>query len=234
MKTEEFINVVTSPREWRRRSVWLRRSADLLRSSFVNEMSLYLNSIRDANSMLERALTEAIHGDTAYSNATEDEVEIFEDHLDRARGFLSHYHMLIGLSVETALKAHLLESRPGTVRIATVVDGSGKVERASVKAFGTDISKSHDLVKLAAAAGVFAREPDPIFESEDDFSELHKILSYLTEMTLWRARYPTPLSVVQAEGEQVGVAGQGMSSRLRQLLLPLLDRYQAEPDDTAI
>ena len=138
MNSTDFIKNAIDPVQWLRKSVELRRSANALWDAFFEQMLIWSRKLRDG---------------TPEDESASDEVY----------GYLTSAKMLYGLSLETALKAHLLKNSPDTVQLKMSADGTGQVTEVEIKQFGVSLGSGHNLEQLAQRAGVFERTVDPLF-----------------------------------------------------------------------
>lgn len=90
--------------------------------------------------------------------------------LDEYADYFSPFFLLAGLAVENYLKARILENSIRAGRIPATLDDVIRI-----------VSKSHNLLNLAATAGVSVKEP------------YRTLLERLTEFVEWSSRYPVPI-----------------------------------------
>lgn len=91
---------------------------------------------------------------------------------------------LYGLAVECLLKGLIIKQDPGSISISASIDGNGDLVDAEIKRIGEKVRDTHNLEKLAEAAGLF---------KENDNETIRELLAYMSHCIKWRGRYPIPL-----------------------------------------
>jgi len=91
---------------------------------------------------------------------------------------------LYGLSAECLLKGLIVKQAPDSMIISASIDGNGDLIDAEIKKIGDKIRDTHNLEKLAEAAGLF---------KEKENATIRELLSYMSHCVKWRGRYPIPL-----------------------------------------
>lgn len=203
MDANQFLKVATDAAEWLKKSVALRRSADVLWEAFVGATLEWASQVRANPAMSATSWDEAL------------------EHLTSAK-------LLYGLALETALKGHILQVRPGDIEFKMTADGTGAVATAKVKHFGVALGQAHNLELLAERAGVFDRDSEPVFATDDDYRALREILKHLSEVIYWSGRYPVPLRSGETHKVPPDIPAKVFGHFIRDWLDQVLDRYQGE------
>ena len=167
MDPSSFLAKSRDPEEWRKHARSLRRSADVLWKDFT-----------------EVLLTEVSNAKTSGVAAD----------LICAHEALETCKLLYGLSLETALKAWIIQHHPKRVEFRLSVDGAGTPTHAELRALGVPSGNGHNLLALAEAAGLFGDGFKHAIRFITDERAVRNICRDLTEVVVWRGRYPIPLA----------------------------------------
>jgi hypothetical protein len=100
--------------------------------------------------------------------------------------------LLLALSLENALKGHLLSEKPQEVEMRITVDGEGDFKEARLTSIA-ESNPDHDLSGLAHEMGVFAQKNNSLLDDPPDPERLETVLEHLTHVIRWVGRYPVPL-----------------------------------------
>lgn len=167
MLATEFLERSRDPSAWRKNARALRRSADTIWTEF------------------EQALAAAAVADKEGKDKPdfEDALEVF----DTAK-------LLYGLTLETALKAWIVQYFQSKIEIRVAMDGTGEATHAELRAVGVPTSSGHNLLALAEAAELFGERFGAVMRTDDDRRAMRNICRDLGEVVLWRGRYPVPLA----------------------------------------
>ncbi|WP_411879764.1 hypothetical protein [Polaromonas sp. YR568] len=196
MLAAQFVEKSRDPEAWRKHARALRRSADVLWKEF--ERALLDGAVSSFESKSERNLDEAL--------------ELFET-----------TKLLYGLTLETALKAWIVEYFPSKIEIRVAMDGKGEATQAELRAVGVPTSSGHNLLALAEAAGLFGEKFESIMGSEGDRRAMRNICRDLGEVVLWRGRYPVPLASFEPLKLDSNVPNVAVAHYIRDWLDPVLD-----------
>lgn len=197
MKASELLERSIDAEAWRKQSRALRRSAAALWNSFSDSI---ISEVRD--SIAEgRALN-----------------------LDMAAGYLETCKLLFGLTLETALKALIIEHQPEKIEVRSNIDGSGNIVSAELRTIGLATSQSHNLLTLAEVAGLFDGTIPDVFNSDFDKQAFRDICRNLGEAVSWRGRYPVPLTSFEPLTYNPKVPTLALGHYLLDFLDPVLDR----------
>lgn len=201
MHADEFLKTTRDPLAWRRHALALRRSADALWTEF--SLDLTGTAIEDDDS--RRRIPD----------------------LDRAMESLETAKLLYGLALETALKAWIVERHPEKIEFRVSVDGAGTATSAELRTLGVPTSGGHNILALAEAVGLFRVEFSDILKFDSDRSVMRNICRDLSEVVIWRGRYPIPLASGERQRLDPGVDGRATVHYIRDWLDPVLDRLLA-------
>lgn len=167
MIATEFVERSRNPSAWRSHARALRRSAILLWGGFTT------------------ALVEEVA--TAHREKRDPSFDAALEALETAK-------LLYGLTLETALKAWIVEHFPSKIEVRVVMDGRGEATHAELRAVGVPTSSGHNLLALADAADLFGERFQSTIRTEADRRAMRNICRDLGEVVLWRGRYPVPLA----------------------------------------
>lgn len=120
--------------------------------------------------------------------------DLVEPDLTVAKEALEASKFLYGLAFETALKAWIVQHYPDRIEIRLAVDGSGKPTSAELRTIGVPAGNGHNLLALAEAAGLFGDGFKHVIQHASDQRAVRNICRDLTEVVVWRGRYPIPLA----------------------------------------
>lgn len=202
MQAETFIEKSRSPQAWRKHSRALRRSADVLYEDFIRILS---SSIKTSKDLGEEP-----------------------DH-DPAIEALETAKLLYGLTLETALKAWIIEHHPSQIEIKITIDGAGEAKHAELKSFGVNGNQGHNLSALADVAGVFdGKQFLNILKSGSDRDVFRAICRDLGQVVVWRGRYPVPMVSSEPQPLAKGVSWKAYVHYMRDWLDPMLDALLTE------
>ncbi len=200
--TDSFIDAATSPDSWKRMSVALRRSAEVIWARLRQTEDSRAATVHHSGSVI------SFHGPTAF--------------LGIGYGFTAK--LLYGLAVESAFKARLIETQPEKVKIDAELNGSGEIISAKLSAFG-EKKIGHNLVELATIIGVWDMHRDL---GDNDChayrAGLEQALKDLETSILWRSKYPVPLNSKHLQE-------QPPATDVRKWVDPLLDKFIGKLED---
>jgi hypothetical protein len=196
MLATQFLEKSRDPNQWRKHSLSLRRSAEVLWEDFA-----------------------AILVDGIKQDATEGKTQDFSAAIEA----LETTKLLYGLALETALKAWIVEKHPEKIEIRVTLDGTGEASHAELRAVGVSNSNGHNLLALAEAAGVFGPTFQKVLKTTEDKAVIRNICRDLGEVVIWRGRYPVPLSSSDPLVLDPSVPTVAVAHYLRDFLDPLLD-----------
>jgi hypothetical protein len=197
MQADKFIEKSLSPEAWRKHSRALRRSANVLWEDFITELadSLKHSKIQRQDIDIESAI----------------------ESLEVAK-------LLYGLALETALKAWIIEHKPGQIEIKITIDGSGEAKHSELKSFGVNGNQGHNVLALADVAGLFDRDTfSTILQTDSDREVFRAICRDLGQVVVWRGRYPVPMASFEPPPLANGVPHQAYAHYMRDWLDPVLD-----------
>jgi hypothetical protein len=200
VQASEFLQKSKDPVEWRKHSRALRRSALALWGEF------------------EETLLTAIR--LGADNGTEPD-------LDEANEIFASTKLLYGLALETALKAWIIEKSPESIEIKVTMNGRGEAIHAELKSLGVSTTQGHNLLALADAAGIFAKDFSEVVKTDSDRNALRNIFRHLGEIVVWRGRYPVPLATFEPLALDPSVPAVAIEHYLRDWLDPVLDKLLA-------
>lgn len=129
-----------------------------------------------------------------------------------APGYLMTAHMLFGMALESGLKGRIVRDDPGAVKI----DHTGQETR--IEGFRGVRGDGHDLVRLAAIAGLASRKD----------ADLMLVLQDLTRCMRWMARYPVPRVISTEQESPATTKLMHKSTTLPQWIKPMLDELLGE------
>lgn len=109
----------------------------------------------------------------------------------RAGSLVSTIELLLGLSLENALKGDLMSENPGDFEIEVSVDGRGDFTGAKLRKIGGS-TIDHDLKGLGHEANLFNMETNPVLTEPSDIQDMEAMFEHLTHAVRWRGRYPVP------------------------------------------
>ncbi|WP_093016472.1 hypothetical protein [Variovorax sp. OV700] len=198
LHADEFLIKTRDPHAWRTHARALRRSADAL----WNEFSLDLTGMTMEDGDSRRRTPD----------------------LDRAMESLETTKLLYGLALETALKAWIVEHHPEKIEFRVSVDGGGAATSAELRTLGVPTSSGHNILALAEAVGLFRGEFSDVLKFDSDRSAMRNICRDLSEVVLWRGRYPIPLASGERQKLDSGVDRRATAHYIRDWLDPVLDR----------
>ena len=164
MKPDDLISAVKDPDAWRLQSSAMRRSAEALWDKFSETVLV-----------------------TMGAGVTDDAL------FDVSLQYMQTSKLLYGLALETAFKALIVASSPQDIDLLVSMDGTDKLNDVEVRSLGVPSSKGHDLVALAEKAGIFGPAFDCILVDARGKDAFRKICRHLSEMVVWRGRYPAPM-----------------------------------------
>ena len=105
----------------------------------------------------------------------------------RAASLASTIELLLGLSLENALKGDLLSENPGDFEIQVSVDGRGDFTGAKLREIGGS-TLDHDLEGLGHEANLFDREANPVLTEPSDIQDMKAMFDHLTHAVRWSGR----------------------------------------------
>ena len=167
MDASSFVETSRDPAKWRKHARSLRRSADVLWRDFM----------------------EVLLAEVASAKAKQ-----VQPDLSAAQEALEASKFLYGLALETALKAWIVQNSPDRIEIRLVVDGTGKPSSAELRTLGVPACNGHNLLALAEVAGLFGDRFKHVIKHAPDERAVRNICRDLTEVVVWRGRYPIPLA----------------------------------------
>jgi hypothetical protein len=199
----EFIERSRDPSAWRKHAKALRWSANLLWEEFT------------------RVVTEEVS--TAFQSKTEPNLVASIEALETAK-------LLYGLTLETALKAWIIEHVPSKIELRVTMDGKGEATHAELKTIGVPASNGHNLLALAETAELFGERFRTVIPTENDERMMRNICRDLAEVVLWRGRYPVPLASAAPIKLDPNAPGRGLAHYMRDWLDPVLDALLENED----
>lgn len=167
MDASSFLETSRNPVAWRKHARSLRRSADLLWEDFIKVLVAEV--------------------ETAKANSTEPDLTATQEALETSK-------FLYGLAFETALKSWIVQNCPDRIEMRLAVDGSGKPISAELRTLGVPAGSGHNLLSLAEVAGLFGDGFKHVIQNASDQRAVRNICRDLTEVVVWRGRYPIPLA----------------------------------------
>lgn len=191
MKTDDFINTATDSTAWLKKAKALRRSADSLWDLFTEELK------------------------NAYKSGT-DELDL--DYLEYATDVLRNSQLLYSLCAECVLKGLLIKNDPSSISITTVIDGNREFVSAEFRKIGKIQIDTHNLEKLAEAAGVL---------KNNEKTDTRELLAFSTQCIQWVGRYPVPLDSESVFKERGVLPQQAFIHYYRDFMDPFLDKLFA-------
>ena len=206
MHASAFLEKSRDPRQWRKHASALRRSADVLWEDFTEVL---LTEVKRAAEASE---------DPSFLAAE----EAFET-----------TKLLYGLAFETALKAWIIEKHPEKFEIRVVLNGSGEATHAELRTVGVSTSSGHNTLALAEAAGLFDGTFAAVIRSPADERALRNICRDLSEVVLWRGRYPVPLASADPLRLDPKADPRAVADYIRDWLDPVLDMLLGQQGPTA-
>jgi len=96
----------------------------------------------------------------------------------------AHYHY--GIAIENGLKALIIKYYPDLIEFE--IRGNDVVV---LKSIGGKSGKTHNLYELAKQSGILNNEVE-LYRHKSDYEALVRVLSHLSHMIKWGARYPIP------------------------------------------
>jgi hypothetical protein len=154
-----------------------------------------------------------------------------EPNLDSALEAFETTKLLYGLTLETALKAWIVEHFPSKIEVRIVMDGMGEATHAELRAVGVPTSSGHNLLALAEAADIFGERFRSIIRTEDDQGAMRNICRDLSEVVLWRGRYPVPLASAKPIQLDPHAPRLAVAHYMRDWLDPILDALLQDKGD---
>jgi hypothetical protein len=139
--------------------------------------------------------------------------------------------LLYGLTLETALKAWIVEHFPSKIEVRVVMDGRGEATHAELRTVGVPTSSGHNLLALAEAADLFGERFQSIIRTEDDRRAMRNICRDLGEVVSWRGRYPVPLASAEPMKLDPYAPRLAVAHYMRDWLDPILDVLLQDRDD---
>jgi hypothetical protein len=131
--------------------------------------------------------------------------------------------LLYGLTMETALKAWIVEYFPNKIEIRVAMNGTGKATHAELRAVGVPTSSGHNLLALAEAAEIFGERFGAVIRTDDDRRAMRNICRDLGEVVIWRGRYPVPLASAESMKLDPQAPRLAVAHYMRDWLDPVLD-----------
>jgi hypothetical protein len=194
---EQFLDNARDPEAWRKHARALRRSGDAMWEQFsLDLVGAVVGSIDNRKR---------------------------EPNFDAALESLEITKLLYGLALETALKAWVVEHSPDKIQIRLVVDGNGNAVDAELKSIGVPTSSGHNLLALSEAAGLFGEAFSTVLRTDSDRRAMRNICRDLSEVVLWRGRYPVPLASAEPLKYDKGADPRATAHYVRDWLDPVLD-----------
>lgn len=127
------------------------------------------------------------------------------------------------MTLETALKAWIVEHFPSRTELRVAMDGKGETTHAELRAFGVPTFSGHNLLALADAADLFGAQFQSIMRTEDDRRAIRNICRDLGEVVMWRGRYPVPLASAEPMKLDPNAGYRDVMHYMRDWLDPTLD-----------
>lgn len=154
-----------------------------------------------------------------------------ESNFDTALEAFETTKLFYGLTLETALKAWIVEHFPAKIEVRVVMDGRGEATHAELRAIGVPTSSGHNLLALAEAADLFGERFQSIIRTEDDRRAMRNICRDLGEVVLWRGRYPVPLVSAEPMTLDPHAPRLALAHYMRDWLDPILDALLQDKDE---
>ncbi|PQJ26769.1 hypothetical protein BSZ35_19160 [Salinibacter sp. 10B] len=188
MTPQDYIDQAKDPTQWLRKAEDLLEDHDILWEK-VEEMLKQLK--RESQPETEQRLAR------------------------RLASLMLSSELLLALSVENALKGHLLSEKPQEVEMTISVDGEGDFREARLSSIASN-HPNHDLLALAHELDIFAQQDNPLLDSPPDPEGLETILEHLTHVIRWVGRYPVPLDYEEHTSwrDQIMTDDEGVTSTL--------------------
>lgn len=195
MHPSTFIDQSTNPAAWRKHASALRHSAEVLWDDFTK--------------ILIECVASRPEGDV--SNVAP-AVEAF-----------GVTKLLYGLTLETALKAWIVEHHPEKVELRVILNGRGDASEVELRTLGVPTSSGHNLLLLADVAGLFDETFADVVNTEEYKSALRNICRDLADVVTWRGRYPVPLASFKPIKLDPKAPAVALAHYMRDWLDPVLD-----------
>lgn len=137
--------------------------------------------------------------------------------LSTAFTFLTNSQFHYGLAIENALKGVIIKTQPDLIQLEEVGDD------IKISKIGTKISRGHQLSLLAESLNIFDLKPVPKYGDASYYEYLRKILDHLSDLVIWGARYPIPVSLKKRLKYPAGTPYIIYQHYLRDISDPFLD-----------
>ena len=196
MNATELVSKVHDPQEWRKHARALRRAGDALWDKSTEAMGNAALEHRESSEELDLTIT---------------------------LEFIESAKLLYGLSLETALKARIVEQFPEQVEVRLIMNGRGTVMSAELRQIGVHTSQGHNIIALADKVDLFGSSFRHVFQYDHDWDAVRSICRELGEVVVWRGRYPIPLTSYEPQKPDPSVPWQAHAHYLRDWLDPVLD-----------
>jgi len=141
----------------------------------------FIQEATDPNAWLKKALSLRESADAVWGLFGQ---KFVHGEFENAYPICHTSQFLYGLAVECLLKGLIIKQAPGSISISAFIDGNGDLVDAEIKKIGEKVRDTHNLEKLAEAAGLF---------DEGENETIRELLAYTTHCIKWRGRYPIPL-----------------------------------------
>ncbi|MDY0289470.1 MAG: hypothetical protein RBR15_11655 [Sphaerochaeta sp.] len=147
----------------------------------------YLEKLQNPKYWFQYAINQKYIGDQILDNCMMKK-EVLQNINDVNSKFITlwenaHYHY--GIGIENGLKGIVIKYSPDKINF--------KIEEKQIvlKNIGGKPGKTHDLLSLAESVNLFS-DRYHLFKYEQDIKSLKIVLSHLSDMIKWGARYPIP------------------------------------------
>jgi len=147
----------------------------------------YLKKLLNPNIWFKYALNQKYVGDQILNNCIikNSSLHNSEDTNNEYITLWSNVHYHYGIGIENGLKGIIIKYNPEKINYDV------KEDQIILKNIGGKSGKSHDLLSLADSVKLFS-DKYSLFKYEQDIKSLKIVLSHLSDMVRWGARYPIP------------------------------------------
>lgn len=147
----------------------------------------YLEKLKNPKYWFQYAISQKYVGDQILDNCIMKK-EVLRKSTDDNSEYITlwsnaHYHY--GIGIENGLKGILIKYNPDKINYEI------KEDQIILQNIGGKSGRIHDLLSLAEFVGLFS-DKYHLFKYEQDIKSLKIVLSHLSDMVKWGARYPIP------------------------------------------
>lgn len=147
----------------------------------------YLTILHNPKAWFQYALNQKLVADQILENCIMKK-EVLKNINETNSSFItlwSNAHFHYGIGIENGLKGIIIKTTPDKIELDI------RNNEVILHCIGGKSGKSHDLLALAESVELFS-DKYSLFKYEQDYQSLRIVLSHLSDMVKWGARYPIP------------------------------------------